>query len=163
MKSPEQRRKAVEATLRWRARHPERAKAVQKAANAKYRERHPELCAANDRRKRAKKPELYAALDRAKVARKPALYAAIRAATVRRYQASKLKRTPVWADHEKIAEWYEAAQFAREWLGGEWHVDHIVPLQGRLASGLHVHNNLQILPGKENRRKAARFQVEFQG
>jgi hypothetical protein len=162
MKTAEQKRKAVEATQRWRLAHPERAKATQKAANAAYRLRHPEVCAANDRRKRAANPALYRALDKAKVACKPELYAAISAAKVRRYQAAKLQRTPAWADHDKIDDFFAQAQAAREFFGGEWHVDHVYPLQGKWVSGLHVHENLQVLPGLENRRKATRrVQVEF--
>ena len=42
-------------------------------------------------------------------------------------------------------------------------VDHVYPLQGKWVSGLHVHENLQVLPGVENSRKGARrVQVEFQ-
>ena len=53
-------------------------------------------------------------------------------------------------DHERIKAIYREAA-ARE---GEWHVDHIIPLRGKLVCGLHVPDNLQILPGAENRRKS---------
>ncbi len=71
-----------------------------------------------------------------------------------RHRAELLKsRTPSWADVSKIKEIYVEAR--RSGLT----VDHIIPLQGELVSGLHVDNNLQLIPGAENSRKRNSFSV----
>ena len=67
-------------------------------------------------------------------------------------RAAKLQRTPTWANQEKIQEIYSNCPEG-------YHVDHIVPLQGELVSGLHVENNLQYLPASENSSKGNKFQV----
>lgn len=67
-----------------------------------------------------------------------------------RYKHGKELRTPSWANKEKLLEWYKNCPEG-------YHVDHIVPLHGVNVSGLHVENNLQYLPAKDNLIKANRF------
>ncbi len=78
------------------------------------------------------------------------------AAKSARYQASKKRRCPAWANHDAINLVYIAAHFRRA-LGEDVEVDHIIPLQGRKVSGLHVHTNLQIIPRLDNKVKSNRF------
>lgn len=81
------------------------------------------------------------------------------AALSKKKKADRLKRTPLWADFDAIERVYqEAAEFRA--LGIDCHVDHEIPLQGRLVSGLHVHTNLRIITAQENLRKSNRFVVE---
>lgn len=68
---------------------------------------------------------------------------------------SRSKRTPKWADLELIAKFY------RERPEG-LHVDHIIPLKGKLVSGLNVLENLQYLPATENQRKRNKFEPLFE-
>lgn len=78
--------------------------------------------------------------------------ASIRAAMSKR-RTVKLKRTPAWADLDAIKGVYKKAAVAG------LVVDHIIPLQGKLVSGLHVSNNLQLLSSTENSRKKNHFVV----
>lgn len=76
-----------------------------------------------------------------------------------RRKAAKIQRTPKWADLEAIKMVYtEAAKLSKE-TGIRHEVDHIVPLQGVNVSGLHVHNNLQIITRRDNRSKGNKFNV----
>lgn len=73
-------------------------------------------------------------------------------------RASKLKRTPKWANLEKIKAYYAVCAFFNEVNGYvKYHVDHIMPLQGKTVSGLHVENNLQVIPAKDNVTKGNRY------
>lgn len=60
------------------------------------------------------------------------------------------QRTPAWADLDAIRIIYQKCPSGS-------HVDHIIPLRGKLVSGLHVPQNLQYLPGSENCRKSNKF------
>lgn len=59
---------------------------------------------------------------------------------------------PKWADRDKIREIYLNCPKGH-------HVDHIVPLRGKLVSGLHVAENLQYLTAYENNRKHNKYEV----
>lgn len=41
----------------------------------------------------------------------------------------------------------------------EWHVDHIVPLNGKDVCGLHIWSNLQVIPKQDNLKKGAKIAV----
>lgn len=70
------------------------------------------------------------------------------------YRAAKLQATPSWADSTAIDFTYHCAVVLEKTFGTKWHVDHIVPLQGKTVSGLHVEGNLQLLPASENLKKS---------
>jgi hypothetical protein len=75
-------------------------------------------------------------------------------------EAAKKRRTPNWLTDDDMwvmEQVYDIAAKRKQMLGGEWHVDHIVPLQGKTVSGLHVPWNLQVISGNENRQKSNRF------
>lgn len=60
--------------------------------------------------------------------------------------------TPNWANKPAIRKFYVDCPEGH-------HVDHIIPLHGKLVSGLHVLENLQYLPATENLRKGAYFAI----
>lgn len=73
-------------------------------------------------------------------------------------RSAKIKRTPPWADLDAIAAVYREAKRLTDATGIQHEVDHIIPLQGRNVSGLHVHDNLQAIPKSANRRKFNSFE-----
>jgi hypothetical protein len=77
-------------------------------------------------------------------------------------RALKLQRTPSWLtdfDKLKIRCLHSVAAMLTRENQEPWHVDHVIPLQGDLVSGLHVPSNMQVLRGKENISKHNRFEV----
>jgi hypothetical protein len=68
-------------------------------------------------------------------------------------RATKLQRTPAWSDRKLIVLVYAYAKWLEEFAGVPCQVDHIVPLQGVSASGLHCANNLQVITRSDNSAK----------
>lgn len=71
-------------------------------------------------------------------------------AKVAEHRAGKKQRTPTWADLEAIEQFYRNCPAGYE-------VDHVIPLNGTIVSGLHVLNNLQYLTRSENASKGNRY------
>lgn len=71
-------------------------------------------------------------------------------------RAKKLQRTPNWLTPlhlDNIKLFYEASSRLTKELGILFVVDHIIPLQGKNVSGLHVPWNLQVITDSENSKK----------
>lgn len=69
-------------------------------------------------------------------------------------RAAKLQRTPPWSETEAIQQFYRNCPAGMT-------VDHIIPLQGELVSGLHVLKNLQYLTHSANSKKSNIFNSEL--
>jgi len=123
---------------------------------AKSPEKTKEVQAIADRNKYTKRKEAILARNKSWKLANPDKMQAIDA----RRRASKLNRTPKWLtedDFWMMEQAYDIAQKRTNIFGFAWHVDHIVPLQGKLVSGLHVPHNMRVVPAIENLRKGNRF------
>lgn len=165
-----------ESMRRWRANNPDKVKprvrtpmkfeseearlAYNRARTAKYRERNPERAKESSRKSDVKRDHSARSKNwrLQSPEKREAYYEANKhkwTANENRRRAIRLKATPPWVDYEKIAEVYREAYEQRA-MGLDVHVDHIVPLRGKLVCGLHVHTNLQIISARENLSKGNR-------
>lgn len=74
--------------------------------------------------------------------------------------SAKKNRTPSWLTPDElwmIEQAYDIAALRTKMLGINFHVDHIIPLQGKTVSGLHVPWNLQVITAKENQIKSNHY------
>lgn len=104
----------------------------------------------NNRLLREKHAERYRQRDRDRGPERRKKERLKRLADCRARQCAQKQRTPKWADLRAIKLFYEACPTGHE-------VDHVVPLQGKTVSGLHVIENLQYLPAFANRTKGRTF------
>ena len=85
-------------------------------------------------------------------------------AAIRR--ARRLRAVPGWFHEFDAFVWAEAADLARkrsDLTGFAWVSDHMIPLAARLACGLHVWNNCQVIPGWLNLAKNNKFTLTEPG
>jgi hypothetical protein len=74
------------------------------------------------------------------------------------------QRTPTWLtkfDKLKIKCMYSVAAMLTRENKEPWHVDHIVPLQGKIVSGLHTPSNLRWMRGVDNISKKNKYGVDY--
>jgi len=77
-------------------------------------------------------------------------------------RAAKLCRTPKWLtsdDIDIIKNIYKEAMLQTKLNNELWVVDHIIPLQGKLVSGLHVPENLQLMRARDNESKQHKYEI----
>ena len=79
------------------------------------------------------------------------------ARSARRAEAM-VRQTPPWASADEIEKVYAEARRMTEATGIPHHVDHEIPLRGDRVSGLHVAENLRVIPADDNIRKGNKFE-----
>lgn len=138
----------------WKAQHADELK--RKAAI--YRAENRERLSEGKRKCYQNKREQY-------LSRVKAGYAADPERVIRRAREKATLRkeaTPSWADMDAIKDLYRLSRRLTEKTGVKFHVDHVVPLCHPLVCGLHVHNNLRVIPADENWRKHNRFDTDIE-
>lgn len=144
--------KAYKKVKEWRAANPEKWKAQRQ----RYAKKHPDVLVAKTTKWRKANPERAAELSRKTRLKNKARILANKA----KYRASKRNKTPIWVDKEHlwlIKQAYELAILRSKMFGFDWHVDHIIPLNGKNVSGLHVIENIQVIPAAENLLKNNKY------
>lgn len=75
-------------------------------------------------------------------------------------RAAKINATPCWYSEFDSFVTQEAFRLAKQrqvLTSIKWHVDHMIPLQAKTASGFHSADNIQVIPEFLNVRKANRM------
>lgn len=67
------------------------------------------------------------------------------------------QRRPDWADPRALSLVYRKAREIEKATGVPQDVEHVIPLQGKLVSGLHVAGNLRIVPKGQAKPENAEF------
>jgi 5-methylcytosine-specific restriction endonuclease McrA len=137
-----------------------------------YRMRNIDACAVRVAASVAKDPARYAAKARESAARrhrenpehvralKRRTYANNREAEIARVRRrqGRIRAVMPWVTQAHSAEMQGVYRFCS--LFPAFEVDHIVPLNGKQVSGLHVPENLQALTVRANRQKGATYEVQ---
>lgn len=119
-----------------------------------YEQRNKEKIAAKKALWYAENKERLALVRKADRKRHYEKHRAYRIAYVRARQG-RIRQGEIQMPKSEMAEVQGMYDFCRIFKGFE--VDHIIPLNGKNVSGLHVLTNLQILPVTENRRKGNKY------
>lgn len=135
----EQARKYAESNKEKRQKWSREWEAANKDYRKAYRDRNRDAINENSRRSKARNMDKVLARNRV--------------------YSHRARKATAWADRSLMSDIYLLAKIYRE-AGFPCHVDHVVPLHGKLVSGLHTDANLHVLPAGDNIRKRNRWVIE---
>lgn len=124
-----------------------------KGYNAKYAREHPESVNARSRKWRKDNSVLYAKITKTwrdnnrHVVRQ----------NHKKWKARRRGGRAAWANSFFMNEIYDLCSRRNRVTNIRWHVDHIVPLKSNIVCGLHVENNLRVVPASVNTSKQNRY------
>ena len=148
----------------------QRSNSNRNAVSKKYYDENRELCNARSVISQNKRPEHYALAKKRWMDENKDHHLAVRRAwrlannakeTERKRRRSNRIRNADHLSQAHQAEIQGVYDFCK--IFPSFEVDHIVPLNGKTVSGLHVPWNLQALPIKENRSKGNKFMDGYHG
>jgi len=142
----------------WVAAHADQVRAAKKKLAAKLSEEAKEANNAKARIRYHQKKQWNA--ERKKAYRSTHKHLTNANASKRR--AALLQRIPIWQtefDELKIQCIYSVAAMLSRVNNEPWTVDHVIPLQGKIVSGLHVPSNLQVMRARENESKRNKYEI----
>lgn len=148
-KNPEAFSKKRNREKQWKLDNPERVK----INDQKYRNKNKEAIDKRHRNYVKNNPDKIKKAKKHYEIRNPEVRAEIK---TRRRAAERLC-VPEWSEKEKIRVIYQKAKWLSELTGLTYHVDHIIPIQGKDVCGLHVWSNLQILEASINCSKQDKY------
>lgn len=128
---------------------------VVKARASQWKKDNPERRLENNRNWRAENIELARKYAREWVSRNQEYVYA----QASKYRAKKQQATAGWDEELTdfcMQEAYDLVRLRKETTGVSWDTDHIIPIKGKDVCGLHVWNNLQVIPASLNRSKGNR-------
>lgn len=162
-------RKSVQSR-QWVANNAAKSRAIKKKWQDANKERHNATTrkwAALNKERRAQVRAAWRAANAARIAATNAAWSRNNPGKRLAHKAARRAKerfaTPAWANHFFIEEIYGLAALRSKITGVKWQVDHIVPLVSPLVCGLHVENNLQVIPAMINQSKNNRHWPNMPG